>query len=89
MAKHLITTIQVSLVLNPSETWRKQHISPELLLLKMLSLTNHRRHLLATTLDFTSFSTLAFDGRTVFYSLGVFAYICCKQRVLQVCKNLS
>jgi len=25
MAKNLITTIQVNLVPNPSETWRKQH----------------------------------------------------------------
>ena len=25
MAKTLIMTIQVNLVLNPSETWRKQH----------------------------------------------------------------
>jgi len=38
MAKDLITTIQVNLVPNPSETWRGNTNSPELLLLKFLLL---------------------------------------------------
>jgi len=50
--------IQVNLVPNPSETREEGNTkSPELLLLKILPLTYHHSHFLATTLDFTSFFT--------------------------------
>jgi len=75
MAKFLITTIQVNLVPNPSETRRRQHNSPELLLLKILPLAYHHSHFLAATLDFTSFSTMAFLGlHTFFYCWAVLDY---------------
>ena len=41
--------------------------SPELSLLKILPLTYHHSHFLATTLDFTSFFTLAFFGGGAFF----------------------
>ena len=53
MAKILITTIQVNLVPNPSETWQRQ--------------CSHS-HFLATTFDFTSFFTLAFLGAALFFT---------------------
>jgi len=42
MAKNLITTIQMNLVPNPNETWRRQQNSPELSLLKFLPLAYHQ-----------------------------------------------
>ena len=65
MVKILIMTIQVNFV--------KQHKnSPELSLLKFLPLTYHHSHFLATTLDFTSFFTIAFlRAAHFFYSLAV------------------
>jgi len=53
MAKILIPTIQVYLVPNPSEMWRRQH--NELSLLKFLLIFYHHSHFLAAILDFTSF----------------------------------
>ena len=46
--------------------------SPELSLLKFLLLAYHHSHFLATTLDFTSFFTMAFLGATLFHSWAVF-----------------
>jgi len=53
MVKILINTIQMNLVPNPSNT-----NSPELSLLKFLSLAYHHSHFVVATLDFTSFFTL-------------------------------
>ena len=72
IAKVLIMTIQGNLVLNPSETWRRQTNSAEFSLLKFLLLAIAYDHL-AATLDFTSFFTMAFLGAThFFYSWAVF-----------------
>ena len=50
--------------------WHKN--SPELLFLKFVPLTYHHSHLLAATLDFTSFFTIAFlRAAFFFYSLAV------------------
>jgi len=47
--------------------------SPELSLLKFLLLPYHHIHILAATLDFTSFFTMAFLGAAhFFYSWAVF-----------------
>jgi len=47
--------------------------SPELSLLKLLSLDYHHSHFLVATLDFTSFFTTAlFDGHTIFLQQGCF-----------------
>jgi len=65
-----MTTIQVNLVPNHSETWRRQHRLPELSLLNFLLLASH---FLVTTLVFTSIFTMAFlGGTTFFYSWAVF-----------------
>ena len=42
--------------------------SPKLSLLKFLPLTYHHSHFLATTLDFTSFFTIAFLRTALFFS---------------------
>ena len=42
--------------------------SPELSLLKLLPLTYYHSHFLATTLDFTSFFTMAFFGAAPFFT---------------------
>ena len=55
MVKILIMTIQV----NTAICLVLAQISPELSLLKFLPLTYHHSHFLATTLDFTSFFTIA------------------------------
>jgi len=65
MAKFLMTTIQVNLVPNPSETNTN---SPELSLLNILPLAYHHSHFLATTLDFT----MAFLGPHTFFTAGLF-----------------
>ena len=68
MAKNLITTIQVNL----GRLVLAQN-SPELSLLKFLTLTYHHSHFLATTLDFTSFFTIAFLRAALFFlQLGCF-----------------
>ena len=46
--------------------------SPELSLLKFLSLTYHHSHFLAATLDFTSFFTMAFLGAAPFFTAWLF-----------------
>jgi len=46
--------------------------SPEFLLLKILPLAYHHSHLLAATLDFTSFSQWLSWGHTLFLQLGCF-----------------
>jgi len=46
--------------------------SPELWLLKILSLAYHHSHFLAATLNFTFFSLWPFWGRTLFLQLGCF-----------------
>ena len=68
MVKNLITTIQVNFV--PIDQAAPN--SPELSLLQFLPLTYPHSHFLATTLDFTSFFTIAFLGAALFfYSLAV------------------
>jgi len=72
IAKILMMTIQVNLVPNPSETWRRQH-SPELPMLNFLLSTYHYSHFLAATLNFTSFFHKGLlGGRTLFLQLGCF-----------------
>ena len=66
MTKILIMTIQLNLVPNPSETGEGSTVSPDLLFLKVLPLTYHRRRFLATTFDFTSFSPWNFGGHILF-----------------------
>jgi len=69
MAKFLIMTIQVNLVVKRGEGNTN---SPELSLLKILPLAYHHSHFLVATLDFTSFFTMAFLGpHTFFYSWAV------------------
>ena len=68
MVKILITTIQVNLV----PLGQLAQNSPELLLLKFLPLTYHHSHILAATLDFTSFFTIAFLRAALFLQLGCF-----------------
>jgi len=74
-AKILITTIQVNLVLNRSETGKGNTNSPELSLLKFLPLAYHHSLFLAATLDFTSFFTTAFLRATHFLIVGLFFWI--------------
>jgi len=62
----------VNLVPNPSETWRKQHKFTWIALLKILPLAYHHSHFLATTLDFTSFFTMAFLGLHPFFTAELF-----------------
>jgi len=64
MTKLLIMTIQANLVPNPVKCGEGKTNSPELSLLKFLPLGYHHRHLLATSLDFTSCFTAAFLGAT-------------------------
>jgi len=77
MAIFLITTIQVNLVLIPSEAWRRQHKFAWIVVIKKfawivvikkLPLSYHHSHFWATTLDFTTFFMLFFCcmGRTFF-----------------------
>ena len=70
MVKILIMTIQVNFGAAWSTDWHKN--SPELLLLKFLTLTYHHSHFLAATLDFTFFHHSLFEGRTLFLQLGCF-----------------
>jgi len=63
MAKFLIMTIQVTLVPNPSETWKRQHT--ELSLLKILPLAPFLGHHLG-------FHTMASLGPHPFLQLGCF-----------------
>jgi len=65
-AKISIATIQVNLVLNCSEMWRRQHK------FTLLPLVYHHSHLLAITLDFTSFFTTASLGAAHFFTAGLF-----------------
>jgi len=67
MAKFLIKTIQVIWCQREGNT-----NSPEFSLLKILLLAYHHSHFLATTLDFTSFFTMAFLGLHTFFQLGCF-----------------
>jgi len=69
MAKFLITKIQVNLVPNPREGNTNL---PELSLLKVFPLAYHHSHFLATTLDFTSFFTMASLGPHTFLTAGLF-----------------
>jgi len=66
MAKFLITTIQVNLccLLHVSLGFGTKFT---LLLLKILPLAYHHSHFLAATLDFTSFTTMAFLGLHIFF----------------------
>ena len=72
MVKILIMTIQV----NFGADWSWHKINLKLSLLKFLPLTYHHSHFLATTLDFTSFFTIAFlRAALFFYSLALSDYI--------------
>jgi len=73
IAKILITTIQVNLMLNL--IWRRQHKFTWIVIIKIfaINLLYHHSRFLAATLDFTSFFTMAFLGVAhFFYSLAVF-----------------
>jgi len=76
IAKILISTIQVNLVPNRSETWGGNTNSAELVLLKFLLLVYRpSQPFLAATLDFTSIFTIAtitFLGAAHFLQLGCF-----------------
>ena len=65
MVKILITTSQVNFCA------ASQNL-PELLLLKFLPLTYHHSHFLASTLDFTSFFTIAFLRAAHFFTAWLF-----------------
>ena len=66
MAKFLITITQVNL-------WIGNTNLPELLLLKILPLSDHHSHFWAATFDFTTSFMLPFlHGPHLFYSLTVF-----------------
>jgi len=68
MAKILIVTIQVNLVPNPSEMWRRQHV-----VIKFFAISLPSSHFLAATLDFIS---VAFLGAAhLFYSWAVLDWI--------------
>jgi len=70
MAQFLIMTIQVNLVPNPSENWRRQHKFTWIVVIKNFTISHS--HFLAATLDFTSFFTMAFLGPHTFLLLGCF-----------------
>jgi len=74
MAKFLITTIQVNLVPNPSEMWRRRHKFTWIVVIKnfAISLLYHHSYFFVATLDFTSFFTMAFLGPHPFLQLGFF-----------------
>ena len=78
--------VRANLIQN-SQTVKKESVAPkkamvkkqaalnsfELLLLKFLPLTYHHSYFLAATLDFTSFFTIAFWGRTLFFTAWLFS----------------
>jgi len=66
MAKNLNTTLQVNLVPNPSETWRRQHKFTCIVVIKILAISLSSSHFLAATLDFFTMAFL-----TLFYSWAV------------------
>jgi len=76
MTKILITTIQVNLVPNPSETRQKFTwivVIKNFVIIKILSLAYHHSHFLAATLDFTSFFHNALFGAAhFFFTAGLF-----------------
>ena len=82
--KILITTIQVNLVPNHSEMWRRQHKFTWIVVIKFLFLAYHHNHFLATTLDFTSFFT---TGAAHFFIAGLFFGLDNYWHEIQHCKK--
>jgi len=72
IAKILITTTQVNLVPNHSETWRGNTNSAELALLKILLLAYHHSHILGRHLGFHIFSQWPSWGPHTFFTTGLF-----------------
>ena len=71
-SKILITTIQLNLCCLSTFHYDSAPNSPELSLLKFLLLAyHHAQPFLATTLDFTSFFTMAFLGSHTFCTAGL------------------
>jgi len=69
MAKSSITTIQVNLVPNASETWRRQHKFTLIVVIRFLPLAYYHSHFLVATL---AFFTMAFLGHMLFSQVGCF-----------------
>ena len=67
MTKVLMMTIQVNLVPNLSEMWRKQ--LTRIVVIKVFAIAYYHSHFLAATLDFTSFSQ---QGLHTFFTVGLF-----------------
>jgi len=72
VAKILITTIQVNLVPNRSETWRGNSNSAELVLLKFLLLAYHHSHSLLPSWISHLFSQWPSWGPHTFLTAGLF-----------------
>ena len=66
MAKRLITTIQMNLMLNPSEMWRRQHKSSGILVVFNFALSLTSQPFLAWILHLWPYC-----GSHTFYSRGV------------------
>jgi len=70
MAKFLITTIQVNLVPNPSEIWRRQH---RIVVTKNFAISLPSQPFLGRQLGFHTFFTMAFlEPHPFFYNWAVF-----------------
>ena len=77
MAIFLITTIQVNLVLIPSEAWRRQHKFAWIVVIKNFAIILPSQPLLGHHLGFHNFFHAVFllHGSHLFYSLAVFVQI--------------
>jgi len=71
-AKVLITTIQDNLVLNRSETWRRQHKFAWIVVIKIFAFSLQSQPFLGRHFGFhISFHNSILGGRTLFYSWAV------------------
>jgi len=72
MAKILIMTIQVNLVPNPSETWRRQHKLTWIVVIKFFTISLPSQPFLGCHLGFhIFFHNGLLEIRTLFYSWAV------------------
>jgi len=73
IAKVLIMTIQLNLVLNPSETWRRQHNFTWIVVIKFFAINLPSQPFLGCHLGFHIFFTMAFLRASHFFlQLGYF-----------------
>jgi len=72
MAKFLITTIQVNLVPNPSETWRRQHKFTWIVVIKNFAISLPSQPFLGHHLGFHIFFHYGLFGAAPFLQLGCF-----------------